>query len=188
MRFSSSKGGFIVISILILIVTGSFYGSQQQSKPEVSIYPASELTARELAGLLGVHVWKMNVLLPENIEKVNLHLEVKEKGKTSVKSFGPGITPLIRPGSPREVLIAIIPLNEDISNTDKVRVIINAFGAIASGLADNPLKNMGIGGPTFPQKTSDGTFALIGGYKGNTIATPISETADVLISLKIELE
>lgn len=188
MRLRLSKCGFVIISILILIITGSFYTAQQQSKSNVSIYQAGELKADELARLLGVYVWKFNVLLPDDTERVNLRLVVREKGKSEIKSFGPGNSALIRPENGREVLIAIIPQNGDIYNAEKVRVTINAFGSIASGIADNPLKNMGIGGPSFPQKTSERTFALIGGYTGNTIATPISETADVLISLRIEPE
>jgi hypothetical protein len=185
MKLRLSKRMFITISVLILIMTGVFYGMQRQSNLEVSVYQGSDLNAKELASLLGVYVWKVDVGLPDDAKRVNLHLEVKEKGKSGIKQFGPGNSAILSPKTTREILIAIIPLEGEISNSEKVRVIINAFGNVSSGIADNPLNKLGIGSDSIPQKASDGTFALIGGYKGDTISSPISETADVLISLKI---
>jgi hypothetical protein len=188
MRLRLSKGEFLIISILILIITGSFYGTQQRAEQKVSVYQGSDLTASELTNLLGVFVWKFDVALPEDVKKVNFHLEMQKKGELEKSLFGPGIDTFVSPEIEREILVAIIPLNEDISNADKVRIKMNAFGVTASGIHDNPLKNLGIGKPALPEKTSDGTFSLIGGYKGNTISSPITEKADVIILLKIEAE
>ena len=187
MRLSLSKGRFVIISVLVLIMTASFHGVQEQSKKDVSIYQGSDLKASELASLLGVYVWKLDVGLPDDTKAVSLHLEVQKKGETKKATFGGGINNnFVTKDTEREILIAIIPLNDDLYNAEKVRLTMNAFGMISSTIADNPLKNLGIGKPSLPEKNKDGTFSLIGGYKGDTIASPISEKADIVISLKIE--
>ncbi len=87
----------------------------------------------------------------------------------------------------RQLLIAIVPLDGgSISEAQKVRVTMVGFGMFVSSTADNPLRQMGIGGPLgSPEAVGDGTFNLIGGYEGGTISSPVSK-ADVIISLKIE--
>jgi len=186
MKIKLSKIKLTAISIIILFMAASFYGMQSETKSDVSVNQGSDLQASELASLMGLYVWKLDVDLPDDAKEVNVRLEVQKKGESKKNRLGSSIIGFVTPDVEREILIAIIPLEGDLINTDKVRVVIDAFGMKSSSIANNPLKYMGIGDKKNPQKASDGTFALIGGYNGDTISSPISETADALISLKIE--
>ena len=170
-------------SVILLLLSAASSAMPALAEDSVSLRAADALTASELARLLDAHVWKFEVDLPAGAKHVTVGLEIKEKGHES-RGFVTGVSGPIRQDIKREVLIAIIPIGGTLNEAEKVRVIVNGFGIYAAGTDDNPLRKLGIGRPQSPEDNQDGSFNLIGGYKGSPISTPVS-LADKVISLKV---
>lgn len=170
----------------VLQSTPPVLAAEETVRRQVNLRLSEELTAGELASILGTQVWKLDVSVPEGATKVSARLYRQAKGKERAE-FGSGIETSLKFSTRRQLLIALVPIGGgDLSAAEKVRVIITGFGVSASSTGENPLYNLGIGRVAgAPEIASDGTFNLIGGYARGTISMPVSR-ADTLISLEIE--
>jgi hypothetical protein len=185
MRITVISIGCLLIVSLLAQWAPSLQAADEPKQVQVTVRPGGDLTANELAALLGAHVWKLDVSLPASAKQVSLSLYQQAKGKERV-GFGGGISTPLMADTKRQVLIAIVPIGGSLSEAAKVRVTMVGFGMVASRTDDNPLHKLGIGGPVgSPEAAGDGTFNLIGGYAGGTISSSVS-MADRVISLKIE--
>jgi len=165
------------------ILTTPAAADEKPSTPITAIRPGKALTADELALLFDAQVWKLHIDLPPKAVHGWVSLDLKEGGKDR-QGWGISCGGQIRPDTNGEVLVAIIPVGGTLHAADKVRVVINGFGNVGSTTEDNPFKSLGIGRPGVPEDLKDGSFNLIGGYKGRTISSPVS-SADKAISLRI---
>jgi hypothetical protein len=185
MRVTALLIACLLIVSLLAPLTLSSRAAHEPTEGRAAIRPGGDLTADELAALLGAYVWKFDVSLPADVKQVSVGLYQQARGKERV-GFGAGISTPLMADTKRRVLIAIVPVGGSISEAEKARVTIVGFGMVASMTDDNPLRKLGIGGPVgSPEVVGDGTFNLIGGYEGGTISAPVSK-ADRIISLKIE--
>jgi hypothetical protein len=174
----------IMLSLVAgLLLCGSAPAANRADNGAIAIQDA-HISADELAELLGVYVWKFEASVPTGAKQVVVSLQSTSKGQAP-SQLGSGASGPINDEFGHQILIAIVPIGENISEAPKVRITISAFGTLASTTVDNPLKSLGIGKPQRPENAGDGVFNLIGGYAGSTISTPVS-LADVVVSLKIE--
>lgn len=172
-----------VVSLLPSAV--SVRAAEVHGPSRITVRPGGDLTAQELATLLDAHVWKLDVSVPEGAKEISISLHQQTKGKDRL-AFGTGISTPLMADTKHELLVAIVPIGDNLSEAAKVRVTIMEFGMVASRTDDNPLRKLAIGRPVgSPEVLGDGTFDLIGGFEGGSISSPVSK-ADKFISLKIE--
>jgi hypothetical protein len=149
----------------------------------VQIKDRDDLSGIEVATMLGVHIWKFDVVLPANASGVTVSLQQRDKNGGSQ-----GLTSMTGPvdhGTPTTLLVGVIPIGGDMSDAQKVRVVLIGFGINSSQTVDNPLNDMAIGRPDSPVRYPDGAFALVGGFQNGQVTAPISTEADGVIALQI---
>ena len=174
----------LTVSSISLITLRARAATPGEAAKAVAVRPGGDLSADELASVLGVHVWKLDVSLPADAKAVHVALHQQAKGKPR-EGFGSGIETPLAADAKRQLLIAIVPIGGTLNEAEKVRVTLIGFGMVSGRTQDNPLRNMGIGKPQSPEAAGYGTFHLIGGYAGNTVSSPIAG-ADHVVSLRIE--
>jgi hypothetical protein len=170
--------------IATLLLCASVGADNRPDTSAVAIHPGP-ISADELAELMGIYVWKLNVSVPRDSAMVNLSLQQTNKGQ-SPSQLGAAVSCRMSAAGGNDVLIAITPLGGGISDAAQIRVTIAALGAIASSTVDNPLRRtLGFAKPQNPEVAGDGVFNLIGGYSGSMVQPSVS-SADTVIALKIE--
>lgn len=185
MRVSAPSFLWLLMVGLLIQAAPSLRADDEPKQEQVALRPGGDLTAEELATVLGAHVWKFDVSLPEGANEVSVSLHQRAKGMESLP-FGTGMSAPLTAETKRQLLIAIVPLGGSLTEAEKVRVTIAGFGMVTSRTADNPLRGLGIGGPAgSAEPMSDGAFNLLGGYEGGTISMPLSN-ASRIIALQIE--
>ncbi len=184
MTFPSPKSRLFLAIVFSFVMTASLPAAETTPKSPIQLLPGDDLTAKELAGLMDVYVWKFKVELPENASQVSTSLSFFKKGKSQ---GGFGLEAFVSPETPRDLLIAIVPIEGTLAGADNVCITISGFNMTGKSILENPLKDLGIGMPHTPESNPNGSFSLIGGYKNNTVKMPLSN-ADTVIVLEIETE
>jgi hypothetical protein len=165
-------------------VAAPLFAEEAAAKPTVRVQTASELTTEELAAILGAHVWKFDVRLPDTAHEVHVALRCQTKGQAA-QQLGAGLDTLAPRATQGRVMVALVPIGGTITDANQVRVTIDGFGSIASAIADNPLRGMAVGKSQSLEANDDGTVTLIGGYLGGRVTTPTS-TAHTVVFLVVE--
>ena len=98
-----------------------------------------------LRGLLGVQIWKFAVKNTKPDVKVTYILELREKGKPVKTLFTQERGRLFSDGKLDDptlssLYLAILPLNNDLPEANKVKFILTGHGLSLTTVIDNPLK------------------------------------------------
>lgn len=172
----------LIAALTPLVVSPAW--ADDKAPPVPTIRPGSPLTAVELGQLLDAQIWKFQVEVPAGATRFESRLAIRARGGEA-RPFAGGMGGPITRDTGRDVLIAIIPIAGSLSGADKVRVVVSGLGMTVAQVEDNPLKGQGIGRHELPVDQKDGSFVLIGGYKGHTISAPLTN-ADTVLSWTIE--
>ncbi|MGA2231263.1 MAG: hypothetical protein ABSH22_10225 [Tepidisphaeraceae bacterium] len=175
---SASLTALMAVTVCLSLCTAA-----SAQVPDVQIKDRGDLTGDEVATMLGVHIWKFDVVLPTNATGVTVSLQQRDKNGGSQ-----GLTSMTGPidrGTPTTLLVGVIPIGGDLTDAQKVRVVLIGFGINSSQTVDNPLNDMAISHPSSPVRYPDGGFALVGGFQNGQVASPISTEADSVIALQI---
>jgi hypothetical protein len=144
----------------------------------------NDLSAEELGMLLGAYVWKFDVVIPPGTQQITAAFQ--ERDKSGANTGLGSMTAPVDASMPKTLLVAIIPIGDDITGADKIRVVLTGFNSSMSQTIDNPFKNFVVGGPRGePDRYVDGAYGLIGAFSGGQISTPITTQADSVIALQV---
>src|SRR5687768_8683342 len=143
MRITTFSIACLLIVCLVAQLAPSLQAAEEAKPGSVTVQMGGELTASELASLLGAHVWKLDVSLPEGAKQVSVSLYQQSKGKERT-GFGAGINAPLTADTKRQLLVAIIPIGATLSDAEKVRVTILGFGMVSGMTVDNLLRKLGI--------------------------------------------
>ena len=176
----------LLIIPLVVLPLASLQAAEESRGGGVTLRPTGDLTAQESTMLLGAHVWKLSVNgIQTDDRAVSYRFHLQRKGGER-ESFGVGLDTPPKARNSHRLLVAIIPVDGDISDAEKVRLtIVGLDGSMASRVESNPLRGLAIISSPVPEAVGNGVFNLIGGYEGNSASAPVSK-ADRIISLQIE--
>ena len=192
-RHSPTGRLVLVVTLVAAVATAalvaplSFAADNAPATPAATVTAGPALTADELATVLGALVWKLDVAFPQGATDANVGLSLRDNAIGSEQGFGTGVDSALRADTPRQLLVAVVPTGggDGLHNAESVRVTIVGIGVTASTTTWNPFKGMAIGKPQTPEDLGGGRFALVGGYTGNNVSSPISR-ADRVLVLKID--
>jgi len=181
--FTSRISSTFLTALMAVTICLSLCARASAQVPDVQLKDRNDLTGDEVATMLGVHIWKFDVVLPANATGVTVSLQQRDKNGGSQ-----GLTSMTGPidrGTPTTLLVGVIPIGGDLTDAQKVRVVLIGFGINSSQTVDNPLNDMAVSHPSSAVRYPDGGFALVGGFQNGQVTTPISTEADSVIALQI---
>jgi hypothetical protein len=176
--------GYAIALVIVALQSAGFVGGAETAKlPGVATLSKTKVTVGEIAAALNAHIWKFDLSLPADAERVSVAIEQQDKGQKG-ESLAK-IDAVVSGDIKRELFVAIEPVEGTISSAKKVRITLSGLGINSTNVADNPLKGLAIGGSQDPETAADGRLALLGGFRGSNVSSPISANADKVIWLKI---
>jgi hypothetical protein len=151
--------------------------------------PDVNLSADDLAAILGVYVWKFELTLPDGHYQVGVQVLKAGKHGSPTQIGSELIVPVAGAVASNHVLIALVPVDGTIAEASKVRVVIAGLGGFAAMTIDNPVEGMSIGLPQQPEKPNDLTYVLLGGFRWhNNVTSPLTGNADRLILVNFQTQ
>jgi hypothetical protein len=113
------------------------------SRDGIKITPL-EAQKDDLAQILGMEMWKFNLVLPEPGMSLNCKLELRQKGKPAKTITSVGLS---ADASERELLVALYTSNGPFERAPKLKYYLRWGGMYARDMVDNPLRGLGDGSP-----------------------------------------
>jgi RNA polymerase sigma factor (sigma-70 family) len=118
----------------------------------------ADLTAEELANVLGIQTWKFDVTVPPGATEIRGELESRHKSGKPKSLIGFWYD--VKGENPHRLIASLAPAG------DKVRINLTGFGGGCSDVIDDPFRFGTSGGTTTtwnePPLFPDGSFALMG--------------------------
>jgi len=170
--------------LMILSASLAVIVRAEEPKPAqpINITPRADANVASLSQVLGVQIWTFDTDVPADAKFIRISCMVTDRDGTSEPLAGV-TTVSVDKATDRQLTVAILPVDDDQSKSERIRVVIHGLGVSNSTARPNPLRNMVIGRPTKPIVQANGTATLLNAYAGKEI----SDVADKVISVRVEV-